>query len=647
VIGRLAYGVLWVVVIPIGLWRWAVALDPSFPLPAVHRPILGGLVASIGLALVLTGVAGLARHGDGLPMNPFPPTRLVRTGVYRWIGHPIYLGFAMVVVGWSLFVGSPAGLWLVSPVTALALAGLVVGYERHDLLSRFGPAALRRPRLALPPDDEGRPRSRERLSVIALVLMPWLLWYAAVQSLGRPIDAFVTTLDFERRWPVLEWTEALYASAYLLIPLTPLLLRTRRALRAFALQGIVATVVVGLCWVVVPVVAEHRPFSPQGFWGDLLVAERDGSAGVAAFPAFHVLWAWIAAEGWRANARTTGRMAWAWIGTSWALATTLSTLTTGMHSVIEVVAAMLLFVPIRRFDHWYLTILQAAERVANSWREWRLGPVRIINHGFFAAAAAVAGVLVSGTALGGGHETAVVWVALGALLGAGLLAQWLEGSSRLLRPFGWYGGVVGGALGAVVATSTGVGLLPLLAAYAVALPWIQMIGRMRCLVQGCCHGRPTDPAIGIRYHHRRSRVTQLAHLAGVSLHPTPLYSMAGNLVIGLVLFRLRMLGAPDQLVLGSYFIASGVARFVEESFRGEPQTMTLGGLRLYQWLGVATLLAGVGITLLPATAHQAGFVAPSATLLWATAGIAALSFFMMSIDFPASNRRFSRLAAAD
>jgi protein-S-isoprenylcysteine O-methyltransferase Ste14 len=647
VIGKLAYGLLWVVLIPVSLWGWARALDPGFPLPAITLPLLGGIVAGIGVLLVITGLTALILHGNGLPMNPFPPTRLVRTGVYRWLAHPIYLGFALVVVGWSLLVGSPAGLWLVSPVTALALAALILGYERQDLQRRFGPAVLRRPRLALPRDDDAPPRSRERLSVVLLVLLPWLMLYAAVQALGRPPDAFVTTLPFERSWPVIEWTEALYVSAYLFIPLTPLLIRTRAALREFALRGIVATIVVGICWLVIPVVAEHRPFVATGWWGHLLLEERLHSAGVAAFPAFHVLWAWIAAEGWRANARSTNQPAWAWIGIGWALATTLSTLTTGMHSTIEVTVALLVFLPLRRPKRSWRRLRDTIEAVANSWREWRFGRVRVINHGFYAAAAAVPGVLISGTALGDGHEVAVVWVAIGALLGAGALAQWLEGSSKLLRPFGWYGGVVGGVLGAVVATSTGVGLLPLMAAYAVALPWIQMVGRMRCLVQGCCHGAPAPFWLGIHYHHRRSRVTQLAHLAGVPLHPTPLYSMVGNLVIGLLLIRMRMLGAPDQLVLGSYFMASGIARFVEESYRGEPQTMILGGLRLYQWLGVATLLAGAGITLLPATPHAAGFTMPSATLLGATVGISLLSLFLMGVDFPGSNRRFSRLAAAD
>jgi prolipoprotein diacylglyceryltransferase len=190
-------------------------------------------------------------------------------------------------------------------------------------------------------------------------------------------------------------------------------------------------------------------------------------------------------------------------------------------------------------------------------------------------------------------------------------------------------------------------VLPLLAALAVATPWIQLLGRLRCLVQGCCHGQPAGAAIGIRYHHRRSRVIQIAALAGVPIHPTPLYSILGNVLIGVVLLRLRLLGASGGLLVGTYFILGGLARFVEESYRGEPQTKAVGGLRIYQCMAVGSVAAGMLVTTLLPAARAAGVVAPGAAL-WAMAtGVGLLTGFAMGVDFPGSNRRFSRLAAAD
>jgi hypothetical protein len=255
--------------------------------------------------------------------------------------------------------------------------------------------------------------------------------------------------------------------------------------------------------------------------------------------------------------------------------------------------------------------------------------------------------VVAATALGTGESWAAILVGAGILIGAGSFAQWLEGSPRLLRPFGWYGGVIGGVIGALTAKVAGEPIIPLLAAFAVAAPWIQIMGRLRCLVQGCCHGGPASPAVGIQYWHRRSRVTQLSDLAGQPIHATPLYSIAGNLVIGILLIRLRILGAPDPLVLGGYLMASGLARFVEESYRAEPQTPIVGGLRLYQWLAVASLVAGMLSTLLPAAPRAAGFATPTLPLLGAAVAMALVTGFMMGVDFPRSNRRFARLAAAD
>lgn len=128
--------------------------------------------------------------------------------------------------------------------------------------------------------------------------------------------------------------------------------------------------------------------------------------------------------------------------------------------------------------------------------------------------------------------------------------------------------------------------MPVVGAFAVAMPWVQAAGRLRCLVQGCCHGGPAPTAGGIRYRHSRSRVTQIAGLTGIPIYPTPLYSILSNLVTGALLLRLSVLGASPALVTGLYFILNSAARFVEESYRAEPQTPVVARLHLYQWIAL-------------------------------------------------------------
>ena len=643
VLKRAAYGATFVVGAPLLLVAWAIRTAPLIRLPSIGDTPAGIAVAVVGAVLLIAGIVALVRHGRGLPMNAFPPERLVREGVYRWLNDPIYIGFGLVVLGVSLAVRSASGLWLVTPATWLAMAALVFGYERHDLRRRFAAESRVAPRLSLPPADDRAPTVGERLGTLLWVFGPWLMAYYAVQALGRSADALATLLPGERSWPVVTWMELAYASAYVLVPLTVFAARSRRALRTFAEGGLVATVVVTLCWLVVPIVAVHRSFEPLGWAGELLSSEEAHSNGVAAFPAFHALWSLLAARAWSSG---RGRAA---TGAVWICASIIvvSCIGTGHHSVLDVAAALVVYLLVRDVRATWGIVRRATERVANSWHEWSLGPVRFINHGVYAGIAAAAGLTIAGAAAGAGREWAVVWVGVFTLIGAGAYAQILEGSSRLLRPFGWYGGLIGCIVGILTSPLVGGAIVPLLAAFALAAPWVQLLGRLRCLVQGCCHGSRATADAGIRYHHRRSRVAQLADMADVPLYPTPLYSIAGNLVIGIVLVRLRTLAVPDTLLIGVYCILSSCARFVEESYRGEPQTPVIAGLRVYQWFACALLLAGIGVTMLRVAPNQSGFHMPSPELFAWAGAMFVIYAASMGLDFPRSNRRFSRLASAD
>src|SRR4051812_18680454 len=136
-------------------------------------------------------------------------------------------------------------------------------------------------------------------------------------------------------------------SAYLFIPLAALLLRTRAGLRRFARTGAVATVIVACCWLAIPVVAVNRPFEPAHALGRLLAFEQAHSIGVAAFPAFHVLWSLIAADAWVVDGRGRGTRWIAIAAWAWAILIVASCLTTAMHTVIDEVAAVAVFLLIR------------------------------------------------------------------------------------------------------------------------------------------------------------------------------------------------------------------------------------------------------------------------------------------------------------
>ncbi len=638
-LGPGAYGAFFTIGVPAGLIVWARVSAANVPLPVIELPWLGALLVAGGVALIVAGMRDLRRHGRGLPMNAYPPPEYVRLGVYGWTPHPIYVGFGMVVAGVAIGVGSASGLWLVAPATVLGMVALVLGYERHDLRARFGPSTIHRPRLSLPEPGEERPTIWDRASVYALVIVPWMIAYEGVFRLGVPPDAIEAYFAFEGSMPVLVWTEGFYASVYLLVGLAPLIAPTTGVLRRFSMAGLLATVVVTLIYLCVPLVAPPRPFEGGGMFGAMLRLERAMSHTVAAFPSFHVLWTLIAAEAWTRSVPRGRRLVWLW-----AAAITVSCITTGMHALVDVVLALALWPLFRSYDHVWALLRHGAERVANSWREWRVGPVRIINHGFYAGLAGTVGLWAAATLAGPEGRSGVVIIFFGGLLGAGLWAQRLEGSSELSRPFGYSGSVVGSVGGGLVLLAAGQPALPSLAATAAVAPWIQAIGRMRCLVQGCCHGTPCATHHGIEYRHPSSRVVGLAGLAHRPLHPTPLYSILANVVIGVLAMRMWHLGAGLFFIGGTYMLLAGTARFVEESFRGEPQTPVVAGLRLYQWTALIMVVAGIVMTSLPSPAAPtpSGWTDPGNVAFALLFGL--IVAFAMGVDFPESNRRFARLS---
>jgi prolipoprotein diacylglyceryltransferase len=122
-----------------------------------------------------------------------------------------------------------------------------------------------------------------------------------------------------------------------------------------------------------------------------------------------------------------------------------------------------------------------------------------------------------------------------------------------------------------------------------------------------------------------------------------LYSILWNLVCGLILGRVWFLRASPALILGLYLILNGLGRFVEESYRGEPQTPMVGRLRLYQVMAILSVVTGAAVT----TINTAS-VTPDPELSWISvftaAGVGLAAWFALGVDFPHSNRRFARLA---
>ena len=125
-----------------------------------------------------------------------------------------------------------------------------------------------------------------------------------------------------------------------------------------------------------------------------------------------------------------------------------------------------------------------------------------------------------------------------------------------------YGGIAGGLLlvGVLFADDPS-RMLVLADAAASAIALGYAFGKLGCLVNGCCTGKPTRSRVALRYTHDSSRAVLQHGLRGVPLTPLQLVeSLLGfGLAIGLTLFPESQFGTGR--VLGTFLLALGITRF--------------------------------------------------------------------------------------
>lgn len=173
-----------------------------------------------------------------------------------------------------------------------------------------------------------------------------------------------------------------------------------------------------------------------------------------------------------------------------------------------------------------------------------------------------------------------------------------------------HGGLIGFCLAPLItARYYRIRALDLLDLFAPALMLGLALGRIGCVLNGCCFGRPCSLpwAVGL----------PTANGGVVLRHPSPLYegilALALCLLFARLLERRRVRGELFALMIGLY----SLARFIVEFFR---EGDTLGGLSLAQYVSLALMAASAawihwlrrsGETLPPAELPAADLEAPS------------------------------------
>lgn len=376
---KILYAALFCGVVPWVLAWWARQLSAAVDLPIPNTPGLGVCLLIAGGALMLWAMLNLWQRGGGLPMNAFPPATYVSTGAYRWLRHPIYVGAALMCVGYFLWQQSAAGLWWVSPLFILLMVAYVIGFERERIAVQFK-RQTHQPIIALPPNSDARLTRGEQGVVLVMVFGVWLLLYEVFVFMGLPQDVVYSECVWDAHLPRWDGAVLVYVALYPLTALLPFMLRTQQQARRLMLDGFAAMLLIYHLYLIIPAAVNYaaQPLEHAGFLG-ALIAWGKTSQGVAALPSFHVFWALLCA---RYYAEVFPR--WRWLCALLAALIVLSCLLIASHSLLDVFFGVLAYVLVVRRVAIYRAGLRGAEWIANSWRQWRFGSLRLINHGFYA-----------------------------------------------------------------------------------------------------------------------------------------------------------------------------------------------------------------------------------------------------------------------
>lgn len=175
-----------------------------------------------------------------------------------------------------------------------------------------------------------------------------------------------------------------------------------------------------------------------------------------------------------------------------------------------------------------------------------------------------------------------IWIIVSALAGAKLMLlitdfhQYTQSPRALIDLVRSAGVFYGGLIGAIVVAFVYMRRyrLPLWTTTDVFAPGIALghaVGRLGCLMAGCCFGRPTTVPWAITFTNPAASLNSDTPL-GVPLHPTQLYESGAEAVILAFLLWAERKGRPfPGRTFWTYLLLYAVSRFVIEIFRGDPR----------------------------------------------------------------------------
>lgn len=121
------------------MWGFSLLVPPAAPLTTLQTAIAIA-IACAGIGIDIAGAVAFRRARTTInPLKPKATSSLVTNGVYRFTRNPMYVGMAVVLFAWAIWLASfPALLGL--PAFVFYISRFQIAPEERALADIFGDA---------------------------------------------------------------------------------------------------------------------------------------------------------------------------------------------------------------------------------------------------------------------------------------------------------------------------------------------------------------------------------------------------------------------------------------------------------------------------------------------------------------------------
>lgn len=124
---------------------------------------------------------------------------------------------------------------------------------------------------------------------------------------------------------------------------------------------------------------------------------------------------------------------------------------------------------------------------------------------------------------------------------------------------------------------------------APVIPFIHGLGRIGCLMGGCCYGIEYDGPFSITFPDNEF----VSQLSSVPRFPVQILEFLINMIIFVILYQLAKKPRKPGFMLGLYLITYAIVRFSLEFLRGDVERGFFFGVSTSQWISLILIPIGI------------------------------------------------------